>query len=72
MLDSFSQFLADHGLIDARSGARLERFMFCSDGPFDVRDFVVKQCYISKVRWRNIFFAIVGRVPWTISQARTQ
>ena len=21
----------------------------CSDGPFDVRDFVVKQCFISKV-----------------------
>ncbi|KAF9521063.1 hypothetical protein BS47DRAFT_1357014 [Hydnum rufescens UP504] len=36
VLDAFSQFLADHGLIDAHTGARLERFMFCSDGPFDV------------------------------------
>jgi len=26
------------------------RFCWCTDGPFDVRDFVVKQCFISKVR----------------------
>jgi len=50
VLRSFDAFLAEHGLIDGRTGACMQKFMFCSDGPFDVRDFVVKQCYISKVR----------------------
>lgn len=49
VLQNFSYFLAKHGLIDPITGAKLKKFAFCSDGPFDVRDFVVKQCFISRV-----------------------
>lgn len=42
-------FLVTNGLIDAMTGQPLVRFCWCSDGPFDIRDFVVKQCFISKV-----------------------
>ena len=45
----FARFLAQHGLIDPKNGRPLQRFCWCSDGPFDVRDFVVKQCFISNV-----------------------
>jgi len=47
--NQFSTFLAQHGLIHPLTGKRLMRFCWCTDGPFDVRDFVVKQCFISKV-----------------------
>lgn len=49
VLKLFARFLAQHGLIDPKNGRPLQRFCWCSDGPFDVRDFVVKQCFISKV-----------------------
>ncbi|KAI0336311.1 hypothetical protein GY45DRAFT_1315626 [Cubamyces sp. BRFM 1775] len=49
VLDEFRKFLEKHGLIDPETGRRLTRFCFCSDGPYDVRDFVVKQCFISKI-----------------------
>jgi len=49
VLQQFEQFLLQHGLIDEH-GRRLIRFCWCSDGPFDVRDFIIKQCFISKVR----------------------
>ena len=42
-------FLVKNGLIDPKTGQRLVRFCWCSDGPFDIRDFVVKQCFISQV-----------------------
>ena len=42
-------FLVKNGLIDATTGQRLVRFCWCSDGPFDIRDFVVKQCFLSQV-----------------------
>jgi len=45
----FARFLAQHGLIDPKNGRPLQRFCWCSDGPFDVRDFVVKQCFISNI-----------------------
>ncbi|KAI0003272.1 ribonuclease H-like domain-containing protein [Russula compacta] len=45
----FSAFLAQHGLIHPVTGERLLHFCWCTDGPFDVRDFVVKQCFISNV-----------------------
>lgn len=48
VLKKFARFLAYHGLIDPKSGRPIQRFCWCSDGPFDVRDFVVKQCFISK------------------------
>lgn len=49
VLKMFARFLAQHGLIDPRNGRALQRICWCSDGPFDIRDFVVKQCFISKI-----------------------
>ncbi|PFH52372.1 hypothetical protein AMATHDRAFT_74169 [Amanita thiersii Skay4041] len=43
------QFLVKNGLIDCDTGRHLVTYCWCSDGPFDVRDFVVKQCFISKI-----------------------
>jgi 3'-5' exoribonuclease 1 len=42
------QFLVENGLIDPHTEQPLLRYCWCSDGPFDVRDFIVKQCFISK------------------------
>ncbi|KAI0315523.1 ribonuclease H-like domain-containing protein [Amylostereum chailletii] len=50
VLSSFSHFLAKNGLIHPQTGRRLVRFCWCTDGPFDIRDFVVKQCFISNIR----------------------
>lgn len=50
VLKMFEKFLIKNGLIDAVTGDRLVNFCWCSDGPFDVQNFVVKQCFISKVR----------------------
>lgn len=47
VLQDFRKFMEKHKLIDG-NGQRLMRFCFCSDGPYDIRDFVVKQCFISK------------------------
>ncbi|EIW60579.1 uncharacterized protein TRAVEDRAFT_19224 [Trametes versicolor FP-101664 SS1] len=41
VLEHFRGFLAKHQLIDDATGRRLARFCFCSDGPYDVRDFVI-------------------------------
>jgi len=49
VLKSFAKFLAKNDLIHSETGHRLARFCWCSDGPFDVRDFVVKQCFLSKI-----------------------
>ncbi|PCH38334.1 hypothetical protein WOLCODRAFT_65071 [Wolfiporia cocos MD-104 SS10] len=49
LCESFKVFLEDNGLIDPGTGQRLVKYCWCSDGPYDVRDFVVKQCFISKV-----------------------
>ncbi|KAI0708969.1 ribonuclease H-like domain-containing protein [Earliella scabrosa] len=48
VLQDFRKFMEKHKLID-ENGQRLTRFCFCSDGPYDIRDFVVKQCFISKI-----------------------
>ncbi|KAI4524140.1 hypothetical protein K525DRAFT_253966 [Schizophyllum commune Loenen D] len=53
VLRSFYAFMIRHGLIDRRTGKRLVKYCWCSDGPFDLRDFVVKQCFLSRV---NIVF----------------
>ncbi|TFY81962.1 hypothetical protein EWM64_g2045 [Hericium alpestre] len=47
--DMFTAFLMKHGLLHPHTGERIARFCWCTDGPFDVRDFVVKQCFISNV-----------------------
>ncbi|TFK42902.1 ribonuclease H-like domain-containing protein [Crucibulum laeve] len=49
VLDDMRNFMVKHGLIDPITGQRVKRFCWCSDGPFDIRDFVVKQCFISRV-----------------------
>ncbi|KAF7970746.1 hypothetical protein HWV62_1520 [Athelia sp. TMB] len=49
VLQMFEKFLIKNGLIDAVTGNRLVNFCWCSDGPFDVQNFVVKQCFISKI-----------------------
>ncbi|OSD02860.1 hypothetical protein PYCCODRAFT_1444927 [Trametes coccinea BRFM310] len=41
VLDHFRSFLEKHELIDPESGRRLTRFCFCTDGPHDIRDFVI-------------------------------
>jgi len=45
----FSAFLVHHGLIHPVTDEHLVRFCWCTDGPFDIRDFVVKQCFISNI-----------------------
>lgn len=49
VLQMFEKFLIKNGLIDAVTGERLVHFCWCTDGPFDVQNFVVKQCFISKI-----------------------
>ncbi|EIN03621.1 hypothetical protein PUNSTDRAFT_146951 [Punctularia strigosozonata HHB-11173 SS5] len=49
VLASFRGFLVKNGLLDAETDERLCRFCFSSDGPWDLRDFLVKQCFISKI-----------------------
>ncbi|KAI0078183.1 hypothetical protein K474DRAFT_967896 [Panus rudis PR-1116 ss-1] len=49
LLSTFRDFLIRNGLIDPATEAPLVRFCWCTDGPWDVRDFVVKQCFISKI-----------------------
>ena len=50
VMKTFKKFLEKNGLIDPETGRHLARFAWCTDGPWDVCDFVVKQCFISKVR----------------------
>ncbi|KAF8590520.1 hypothetical protein K439DRAFT_1403650 [Ramaria rubella] len=50
VLDNFHAFLCRNGLICHRTGQRLKKFTWATDGPFDIRDFVVKQCFISKMK----------------------
>ncbi|KAJ4488184.1 ribonuclease H-like domain-containing protein [Lentinula aciculospora] len=49
VLQSVFQFLVAHGVLDEDSREPLLRFCWCSDGPYDIRDFVIKQCFISKI-----------------------
>ncbi|KAF8311258.1 hypothetical protein DL93DRAFT_2044644, partial [Clavulina sp. PMI_390] len=55
VVEEFDQWLAANGLIDLQSGQRLQKFIFCCDGPFDIRDFVPKQSFISKTPMRDYF-----------------
>ncbi|KAI0083989.1 ribonuclease H-like domain-containing protein [Irpex rosettiformis] len=41
MHTTFRDFLTRNGLIDAETGLPLVRFCWCSDGPWDIRDFVI-------------------------------
>lgn len=50
VLSQLESFLVKHRLVEKGTGQWLKKFCWCSDGPFDIRDFVVKQCFISRVR----------------------
>ncbi|KAJ3773856.1 ribonuclease H-like domain-containing protein [Lentinula raphanica] len=73
VLESVFHFLVKHGLLDEKSRNPLSRFSWCSDGPYDVRDFVVKQCFISKIEiptWLKGDVLDVNKMvtDWYISQ----
>lgn len=72
VLVDLEKFLAKHGLIDEESSEPLARFCWCSDGPFDVRDFVVKQCFISQVKmpqWIQYSVLDVRKAVWLALQS---
>ncbi|KAK7043661.1 hypothetical protein VNI00_008272 [Paramarasmius palmivorus] len=48
VLTMLEKFLVQEGLIDKTTGERKMRFCWCSDGPWDIRDFMVKQLYIAQ------------------------
>lgn len=48
MLKQCEQFMIKNGLIDSE-GRRLENFIWCTDGPWDIRDFLTKQLFISQI-----------------------
>lgn len=59
-------FLVKNGLLDATTGRRLVRFCWCSDGPFDIRDFVVKQCFMSQVGVNSLIYR-----PYLVNTSRS-
>ncbi|KZV90427.1 hypothetical protein EXIGLDRAFT_770844 [Exidia glandulosa HHB12029] len=48
MLKQFTKFLRKHGLLDTNN-RKTGRWTWCTDGPYDIRDFVAKQCFISAI-----------------------
>lgn len=50
VLDNCRKFLIRNGLICPKTGNRLCNYVWVTDGPYDIRDFVVKQCFISKIK----------------------
>lgn len=48
VLSLCQQFLQRNGILNSE-GRPLERFVWCTDGPWDLRDFFTKQVFISKV-----------------------
>ncbi|CAO3589370.1 unnamed protein product [Absidia cylindrospora] len=54
VLDDFQKFMAKHGLFQEKTAA------FVTDGPFDIRDFISKQCYHSQLKKRPDYFC----QPW--------
>lgn len=41
-------FMAKHNLIDKDTEQSLTRFCWCTDGPWDIQDLLLKTCFISK------------------------
>jgi len=50
VMESTAKFLVLHGILDELDRRPLVRFCWCSDGPWDICNFVVKQCFISKMK----------------------
>lgn len=59
VLEKFHEFLCSHGLLCRQTGRRLQKFTWATDGPCDIRDFVVKQCFISKVGLTDQFGLLI-------------
>lgn len=49
VMESMAEFLITHRILD-KDHRPLVRFCWCSDGPWDIRDFTIKQCFISKMK----------------------
>ncbi|KAI8074369.1 ribonuclease H-like domain-containing protein [Gongronella butleri] len=54
VLDLFQEFMAKHSLFQDKSAA------FVTDGPYDIRDFITKQCTFSNLKHRPAYFC----QPW--------
>ncbi|KAI9470864.1 MAG: hypothetical protein EXX96DRAFT_597608 [Benjaminiella poitrasii] len=54
VLNSFQEFMAKYNLFQSASAS------FVTDGPFDIRDFITKQCMHSDIHPRPAYFD----VPW--------
>ncbi|KAI9307347.1 ribonuclease H-like domain-containing protein [Cunninghamella echinulata] len=54
VLDSFQEFMAKYSLFQEKSA------VFVTDGPFDIRDFITKQCRHSRLKKRPSYFC----KPW--------
>ncbi|KAI8061473.1 ribonuclease H-like domain-containing protein [Gilbertella persicaria] len=54
VLNEFQKFLAKYDLFQTASAT------FVTDGPFDIRDFITKQCKHSKIKTRPDYF----NIPW--------
>ncbi|KAI7870115.1 hypothetical protein BDF14DRAFT_1721402, partial [Spinellus fusiger] len=54
VLDEFQEFLVKYSLFNENSA------VFVTDGPFDIRDFITKQCAHSRLKKRPSYFS----VPW--------
>lgn len=60
VMESMAEFLVTHRILDGLDRRPLVRFCWCSDGPWDICDFVIKQCFISKVNWT---LAVIVLIP---------
>ncbi|KAF8874627.1 ribonuclease H-like domain-containing protein [Gymnopilus junonius] len=69
VLVDLQTFLVKHGLIEEGTLRRLKRFCWCSDGPWDIRDFFVKQCFISQVEMPVWIRGDVLDVRFTVLQS---
>ncbi|KIY65042.1 hypothetical protein CYLTODRAFT_424693 [Cylindrobasidium torrendii FP15055 ss-10] len=52
VLSRVKDFLISHGLIDS-TGKVLTKYCWVTDGPWDFRDHLVKQCFMSKIEMPN-------------------
>jgi len=72
VLINLEAFLVKNGLIEEGTKKRLKRFCWCSDGPWDIRDFFVKQCFISQVGTRKFSTLQSLSSPFLSSQSRSK
>jgi len=74
-MESMNKFLISHHLINPDTGERLVPFCWCTDGPWDICNFVVKQCFISKIKlppWLGTHVIDVRLVVKGLATARSK